>query len=885
MGILSADNNISYTANNACRIYIIKQVEFKDIPLFNEDYISYINSQNNTLKQKLNKINPMEASDIKLIPLISYDIDNILNYEEIKLDTEKPDCPRKLIYTPSIDSKGVEGFEISFGDKYESLWFYRPLFALRNCPLIDFAKPTYVFQIDGQLNSGIGDVVSFTTSFSVNGQSSCEISLNNRDFKYNFKYFDDDYKYKWHLKPFFDTNDIIIVRFQKKNTNKDSLLNSFRKQQIDFYEDIYRDSDDDPFITLFTGYINDVNSAFNYANGTQTMSLNCTGPSKKLTWTRMLSNNAVASSDSGSALIPLSAYINPQTTNEEGKVSLENKEILKNLLVRTMSGVLNIPAVKEAGDKFIENFDKNKNILTDGEYQKLLKKVKNATDRGSYEKYQKQVSKYKSSFEKNIEQYRKIYNDTIRSNMKDFSSEDEESGTVKIWKNTFLPNDIKTPLFEINGTKQPAYQFTFNDFNNLFQSTFSTIYQFIKGIADNLQFNFYDDPYGIIHFSMPNLTLVHLQSGNHPNNINQLVSFTESQSTENIANVQYASAKSIYNLDLSMINTVVKDYASIIKYGEKMMQPFEKVGITDLPSIKYAAKMQMTKYNRKALSNIKVNIVGEPGLKLDKYAYFKPLRKLFYIESYSHSYTAGGNFVTNISGTYTRDILAIAESTLFYSDVGTSYFADTTNKNSQEVSKNIIKSSLLNVDSIDNYLKTLDDITFVDKETLNQKIYDFYVNTFGYPKNDEGLKLEINAMYTPDNIKQCLLDGFFWALPFDADPYSTILELKKKEQENKSKLQKTEVVYRKSKTEVQEQNKKEADINYCPTAQSIYNKVDILSRIVSKNNKYLEKIDFLNLPSLLDIRKQVNKIFLDISNYRRKNLLANKEWDEKYRKK
>lgn len=842
MGILSADNNISYTANNACRIYIIKQVEFKDIPLFNEHYISYINSQNNTLKQKLNKINPTEASDIKLVPLIAYDIDNALNYEKIELNTEAPDCPRELIYTSSINSKGVESFEISFGNQYKSLWFYRPLFALRNCPLIDFGKPAYVFQIDGQLNSGIGDVVSFTTSFSVNGQSSCEISLNNRDFKYNFKYFDDDYKYKWHLKPFFDTNDIIIVRFQKKNTNKDSLLNSFKKQQIDFYEDIYRDSDDDPFITLFTGYINDVNSAFNYANGTQTMSLNCTGPSKKLTWTRMLSNNAVASSDSGSALIPLSAYINPQTMDENGKISIKNEDVIKNVLIRTMSGVLNIPAIKEAKDEFVENFDKNKNILTDKEYQILSDKVKLSKTKQQKKEATEAVEKYKSELQKKINDSRNRYNTLIQENMKNFSY--KKGSSIYIYKNSFLYNNKEDIpyLFELDGTDQPAYQFTFNSFNDLFQSTFSTVYQFIKGIADNLQFNFYDDPYGIIHFGVPNLTLTHLQSGKHPNNINQLFSFSESQSTENIANIQYASAKYIYDIPITMINTVVKDYASVIKYGEKMMQPFEKVGITDKASIKYVAKMYMSKYNRKALSNIKISVIGEPGLKLDKYAYFKPLRKLFYIESYSHSYTAGGNFVTNLNGTYTRDILAVMTG------------------DNEKILKHLIKEALSNSNSIKDTKDVLNKIKFKNSDTLDQLIYDMYVDTYGYPVDDEGLRLELKSLYTPESLKECLLDGFFWSIPFDADPYSTSLNMQEKEQEKGRKFEKTVSVQKKSKSNAQKQNKKEADINYCPVPNGYGKNITVQSAQQSKKDYNKTAIMLNDSPNKIAIELPENLI-------------------------
>ena len=677
MKILSAENNVSYTANNACKIYIIKQVDINKWEDFEDKYADLLGGNSSKLSSFLDSTTAslsMQEKSIKLVPLIIYPKSvpyrdpssasytcynfvrtesNITNSLSNIMDENKGyaiDSPAAYVY---------KGMEI----KPDRLWFLTSLIQLRNCPLLDLDKPAYVFQMDGQSQGGLANVLSFNVNFSVNGQSSAELILNNKDFKYNFKYFSDKEKYPLHLKSYFDTNDIIIIRYQKKNNTQDSLLNSFKHSQIDYWKDQYADSENDPFTTIFTGYINDVNNSFSFNNGQQTVTLSCTGPSKKLTWTRFLSNRAAASRDALSALLPLSAYTNPQTQNNKGKTSINNDDVVTNVVVRTYSGVTNIPKVKQAYETFIEEFDKNINLKTAKEIEDLKKLIADEKDTKKLEDYNKKLKQEETKIKEVIQNARETYDNTIRNNMDAFVVKTKEKKIVNgiekeitkhigVRKSSFIKdsNFGNVPyIFEIEGTEQPAYQWAFNNWSSMFQSDFSTVYQFIKGVADYLQFNFYDDPYGTIHFSVPDMSLVHLQNGKHPNNLNQIINFSESQNTENIANVQYCEAKYQYNLPLDMINTVAKDYQSIEKYGEKMMQPFSMIGLTDPAALRYAARMKMAKYNRKALSNIRVNLNGEPNLELNKYAYIKSLRKLFYVESYSHSYNAGGDFTTSLA--------------------------------------------------------------------------------------------------------------------------------------------------------------------------------------------------------------------------------------------
>ena len=482
MKVLAAENNISYTANNACKIYVIKQVDLDKISTFENIYASLLKDAtdvNSLLNVKGNIVK--SERKIQLTRLLSYYYQNTDLYTEIELDDK--------VDTPSYG-----------GSKLKYFYFLKSLFELRNCPLIDFSKPAYVFQIEGQSAGGLANVVSFNTNFSVNGQSSAEVILNNKDFLYNFKNFGDKTKYNTHLKSYFDTNDIIIIRQQKRNNNQDSLLNSFKQSSIDYWKDPYITNDDDPFVTIFTGYINDVNNSFSFTNGQQTLTLACTGPSKKLTWTRVVTNQAPATKDSYSALIPISAYINPQTRNENNKTSIANDEVVQNVVVRTYSGLLNIPAIKDAYEKFTIAFDKANSVKSDLEITNLRhqiydlqlasdKKEITAEQQKQLENLRKQLNEKTSKLKKEANDARDKYNDLVQANFLKFVDKTENG--IEIKKHTFISSAIfgkLLPLFVINGTHQPAYQWTFQNWASLFNSDYSTVYQFRSTRYDFITF-------------------------------------------------------------------------------------------------------------------------------------------------------------------------------------------------------------------------------------------------------------------------------------------------------------------------------------------------------------------------------------------------------------
>ena len=168
--------------------------------------------------------------------------------------------------------------------------------------------------------------------------------------------------------------------------------------------------------------------------------------------------------------------------------------------------------------------------------------------------------------------------------------------------------------------------------------------------------------------------------------------------------------------------------------------------------------------------------------------------------------------IYNLNGTYTREILAISDFQINKSvkldakrsvrnklDSLNDYFENPLNSIGNIDDYNLIRNTsefflskqLDNASTVDEVLNVFDQMEFPDPEILAQKMYQIYIDNWHYPADDENLKFDIGALYNKNSLSQCWLDGFFWALPFDVDPYAIALQIQDEERRKKAQLNKT----------------------------------------------------------------------------------------------
>ena len=772
----------SQTQNQEIQVFIIKQFERSEKNEFEKKYANYINGKNIFLNDSSsNIINSLIYSSGRqnyLIPLI-YDQSeqNKIKLEEMKINGDL------YYYSKSFGISGASIYQIPntdvkyFKNKISNFYYFKKYSFLLECPLIDYTKLSYIYQLKNNKKLGIGNVISVDTQFNVNSSSNCTINFDCDNDEIN--------------KEMFDTNDIVIVKILKNQKDINKIKNNENSNIYDNEFNMYKN--------IFTGYIDNVNYTIDWGSKSKTLNLVCSGPSKKMLFTRIVSGQATANTmDQTSALTPLSVYSFPQTLDSNGNAELDNETIIKNIVIRTFSDIDTIAEIKE--NKLAAEYYFNENAI-----------ARSAKDSQFYQSLYEYKMKYDKAIRDNMDKFFEVILDKngnksyikIKNNQVSLITGQNTQITFKNIDSSIghetLTGKMQLPIMLINGTNQPAYQYTFNNLQNTFVAQYETLFQFIQKIATTLDFCLYDDPDGIIHFEVYDTSLMHLYDLNNANNLKNIISFSENQNTNEMSNIIQASNLSIFNNmpDTAEygIFTLVRDQNSVKKLGERFLNLGTITGLQNIitknkssqqniineiytqPLTTYARCM-MQKINSKALSQISVRLLGNPLITMGKYAYIKDIGKLFYINSIRQSWRANSFYIIDLNGIYTRqkicDIGEICNNN--YDKFG--FPIPLSRKNSKLAKFEYVTQKLNNnlndnINSNSDMIKLM--IELFNKEEFYNQLIKYLKERFNYDDEDF-----LQLMYNNKNYIFTYLDGYFWEIPIQSDSFNLALQQQEK---------------------------------------------------------------------------------------------------------
>lgn len=783
--------NETQTQNQEIQVFIIKQFERGEKQNFEEKYKEYINGKNIFLNDSSsNIINSLIYSGGRqnyLIPLI-YDEPqkDKIKLEEVKINGDL------YYYSKDFVTNETTIYQVSntnvkyFKNKISNFYYFKKYSFLLECPLIDYTKLSYVYQLKNNKILGIGNVTSVDTQFSVNSSSNCNI---------NFTCGDNDEINK----EMFDVNDIVIVKILKNQKDINKIKNNDSKNIYDNEFNLYKN--------IFTGYIDNVNYTINWGDKSKTLNLVCSGPTKKMLFTRIVSGQATANTkDWTSALTPLNIYSFPQTLDSDKKAPLDNESIVKNIIIRTFCDIDTIPEVKE--NKLAAEYYFNQNAI-----------AVSAKD----EKFYQDSYEYRMKYDKAVNDNMNKFYETIYDDNGNKSCIKIKNNQISLTTSSFNTKK-QLPIMLINGTSQPAYQYTFDNLKNIFITQYETLFQYIQKIATTLDFCLYDDVDGTIHFEVYNTSLMHLYDLNNANNLKNILSFSENQNTNEIINIVQASNLNIYNgvsdtADYGIF-TLIRNENLIKKLGERFLNLGSITGLQNAltnderdkisgqqaidkiytqPLTTYSRCM-MQKINSKATSQIAVRLLGNPLITMGKYAYIKDIGKLFYISSVRQSWSASSFYTIDLSGIYTRNkICSLQEITNnSYNDIDKKIKIDKNNNQTMsditsQIPNSRKNSEIAKFNFVQQYINNELQIAYDNKNVIKRLEELFYNNKNLYSKLQEYLKTRFNyddenylkLIYDNKNYILTYLDGYFWEVPMQNDAYKLALQ---QQEEMKNKL-------------------------------------------------------------------------------------------------
>lgn len=620
------------------------------------------------------------------------------------------------------DTESSADYEIIVNTKYRYIYIL---------PAIDITRENYIITSRNNSALGISDITDITVTIGTSSFSTANLSVKNNLNKYEF--ITDSLKKG---KTIFSADDIVVVRLPGID---------YQMTDKDLHEGLE---------TSFVGFVNDIRLIDKPAG--HVVNINCEGMTKRLRFTRVLTNQALNPGDAQAAIMPISAFSFPFHDK-----TADASYLVKNMMVYSMTDINENIELKPKINEFNLEYEKY-NSYDDNEY-----KNNSQANAEIVANLRKKIEELK---EKKREEY-----------FKDVQNEKD----TRIYNNekTLAPikNGFKIPICMVTGTTQKAYKLLFAKWQ-MWIAEWQQANKLIQDIANTVNFMFYDSENGIIKFEQVNISLEHLKR-KIPFKINENDTAQEKENKKNeaikmknafwikdmwikereildgtseIVNIITVTGQAVAeghpNWEEYGARAVIKNNKLIKKHGP-IMGPL--ISILDLrsPQACFAyGKSLLDRINKKAASNANIRLVGNANIKAGYYCFIEDKNALFYIERVVHNYGVGGSYETEIELSYRREPILRVD-----------------NENCPNILSSVekTKDSTINFMKIKEKLDKEGEMTF--DNVLGNSLEELLKKTKDSLKNLGYIESEIKNVYTTESLKYHYFNGFIWEHTIETD--------------------------------------------------------------------------------------------------------------------
>jgi len=246
----------------------------------------------------------------------------------------------------------------------------------------------------------------------------------------------------------------------------------------------------------------------------------------------------------------------------------------------------------------------------------------------------------------------------------------------------FMEADPDDLSFVIEGTSQPAYQFSLGGPMAIYASEWKSGLSVITEITRNINYEFFADELGIVRFRPLNVSLPFDFTPDEPKRLTKNLSGTERVGSEYWLKDQYIKDESFphtdndiftiayafgqYHVGAVVPETIKGAAIDVYKYlrlGARTAPKITKMGIIDDYMAAMYARAYLSRLNANARSGT-ITYIGDSSIQVGNPVYLEKNKQIYYLSAITHTYQVGTGYTMSLQLKYGRNPLGTSSGSL-----------------------------------------------------------------------------------------------------------------------------------------------------------------------------------------------------------------------------